>query len=121
MIEAAKITAKAFSEGEKRTLTIRAERIDPKHLVGGKAPKITAAHKVTEKHPTHEARFFDIEIKNQKSKIENVHVQLNHGSPADDEARLTAIAEDLLTAENAKDSPSLRPTTYDLHPTTYDL
>ncbi len=90
-----------FAVNEKRALTLRAEVIDPKHVIDGKPPATEAEHKRTEKHPTHQARFFQLKIKNQKSKI-----QLNHGDPADDEARLAAIAEDFL---------SLHPTTYDLH------
>ncbi len=91
-----------FAEREKRTLTLRAERIDPKYLtpLDGLPPHVEAEYKRAEKHPTHEARFFQLEIRNPQSAI---RIQLNHGDPADDEARLAAIAEDLLTESPGDD------------------
>lgn len=94
----------AFVERERRSLTIRAERIAPKYLVGEKSPIIEAEHKRTDRHPTHEARYYELTGIPEDGKTgipvsgnPAIRVQLNHGSPADDESRLAAIAEDFLS------------------------
>ncbi len=99
-----------FSKGEKRTLTLRAERIDPKYLTDGEPPSVEAEHKRTERHPTHESRFYEIQglgtwdlgpgennLHPTPYALRPVFVQLNHGHPADDESRLASITEDLLS------------------------
>ncbi len=101
-----------FMPTEKRTLTIRAERIDPKYLTDGEPPSVEAEYGRTERHPTHEARFYEIQglgTGNQGPGENNLHptphaprpvfVQLNHGDPAADEARLAVIAEDFLSPQ----------------------
>ena len=86
-----------FTLKEKRVLTLREERIDPKYLTDGKPPKVEAEHKRTGKYPTHEARHYQLRIADCGLRIDNdVKIQLNHGDPADDAERLVVITEDLL-------------------------
>ena len=86
-----------FDVKEKRVLTIRAERIDPKHLTDGRPPEIEAEHKRTECRPTHKARHYALVV----GRLNNpaIRVQLNHGNPADDETRLVEIAESILSVD----------------------
>ena len=88
----------AFLAGESRTLQL-SDCLPEGFLTKDAPSEVTAAHKTTEKHPTHEARFFSLKIAGQKSKLENVFVQLNGGDPADDEAHLAKVASDFLTME----------------------
>ena len=106
------IEKQPFAPNEKRMLTLRAEVIDPKYIIDGKPPSIEAEHKRTERHPTHESRYYEIQGlgirdlgigKNKNSQVP-IFMQLNHGNPADDEARLTAIAEDFLSLQPIADS-----------------
>ena len=97
-----------FAVHERRLLTIRAERIDPKyHVAGkptmqagkptmqaGKLPKVDAQQIRIERYPTHNARYYRITIDMQSMKI---NVQVNSGNPADDEAMLAEITEELLS------------------------
>ena len=95
-----------FAVNERRLLTIRAERIAPKYLVSDPnvSPSLTVPPSVEaiclgkERYPTHESRLFQLEI--EIAKLGIIQVQLNHGNPADDAARLAAIAEDLLTEDH---------------------
>ena len=83
-----------FAVNERRLLTIRAERIAPKYLVAGKPPKVDAQQVRIERYPTHNARYYRITIDMQSMKI---NVQVNSGNPADDEALLAEITEELLS------------------------
>ena len=74
-----------------RPLTIRPERIDAKHLTGGRAPAVTASRRA-EGDAVH--RHYAL-----AGLAAPGRVQLNGGDPADDADRLTAIAEDLLAPE----------------------
>ena len=85
-----------FAVNERRLLTIRAERIAPKYLVGGKPPKVDAQHIRIERYPTHTARYYRIDIDNQS---QAVNIQLNGGISADDEERLQDIVEELLAID----------------------
>ena len=71
-------------------LTLRAERVDPKHLTAGRPPAVEA--ELTANLDTHgiPRRHY------QLTKGVEAAVQLNHGDPADDPTRLRGIAEDLL-------------------------
>ncbi len=44
-------------------------------------------------------RYYRGEIRNLKSEIINVKIQLNHGDPADDQARLEEIVTDILNQQ----------------------
>ena len=111
-----------FAVNERRLLTIRAERIAPKYLIAGKPtsqtgkptsqagkptiqageptiqagrpPKVDAQQVRIERYPTHNARYYRITIDMQSMKI---NVQVNSGNPADDEALLAEITEELLS------------------------
>ena len=85
--------ARPFDPRERRTLTVRTERIDPRHLQSGRPPHIEAEHKRSRQHETHEARHYELDI----AALPNmVRVQLNGGSSADDETRLVEATENLL-------------------------
>ena len=83
-----------FAVNERRLLTIRAERVAPKYLIDGKLPKVDAQQVQIERYPTHIARYYRITIGKQSMKI---NVQVNDGNPADDEAMLAEITEELLS------------------------
>ena len=93
------IERQPFATGEVRQLAIRDERIAASLLTDGKPPTVEARHDRSESHPTHNARHYDLEIRNPQSAILNITVQLNHGDPADDAARLSRITENLLCEE----------------------
>lgn len=79
-------------------LTLRAEVIDPKYLIDGEAPPVEAEHKRTERHPTHESRYYEIQGPGTRDLGPGTaRIQLNHGNPADDEYRLTVITEDFFS------------------------
>ena len=110
-----------FDGNERRMLTLRAERIAPKYLVSDPdvspeptiPPIVEAEHKRTERHLTHEARHYELKVIGHRSEVvgnktedrspmtydllPTTFIQLNHGDPVDDEMRLAAIAEDLLS------------------------
>ena len=101
MAEAVKIAAKAFDKGEVRTLMVRdcSESSIENQKSKIENVEIAATLKAAKKHPTHEARFYEIAISGSAMGGSAARVQLNHGDPADDEQRLAEIAEDLLTEE----------------------
>lgn len=92
-----------FAEGEKRPLALRTERIDPARLIDGEAPTVEAEYERIKRLPTHEARFYEITGLPSAARI-----QLNHRDSRHDEARLVAIAENLLSAEPISLLPEIR-------------
>ena len=80
-----------FAPGEKRALMIRNPGAPGN---GSPEVRVEATHKRTGTFGRH---YEMVAGKKQPP----VFIQLNHGNPADDERRLIAIAEDLLSAENA--------------------
>ena len=88
MAKLPEIEKKLFTPGEKRTLSLNAAKLDPKHLVGGKAPMVEATFERSQRWPSHEGRFYGL--------TGDVRVQLNHGDPADDEQRLVEHTESFL-------------------------
>ncbi len=108
------IQIKPFAPHEKRLLALDKSRLDAKQLVKGKPPRIEATHKRTERYPSHEARYYELQgIGNREQGAgEKLHptpyalcpvfIQLNRGDPADDEQRLAAIAANILTTENTE-------------------
>ena len=97
-----------FEVNERRLLTIRAERIAPKYLIAGKPtmqagkptmqagrlPKVDAQQVRIERYPTHNARYYRVAIETVSWAV---NIQLNSGNPADDEALLAEITEELLS------------------------
>ena len=90
-----------FAVNERRLLTIRAERIAPKYLIAGKPtkqagrlPKVDAQQVRIERYPTHNARYYRVAIETVSWAV---NIQLNSGNPADDEAMLAEITEELLS------------------------
>ena len=83
-----------FAVNERRLLTIRAERIAPKYLIAGKLPKVDAQQVRIERYPTHNARYYRVAIETVSWAV---NIQLNSGNPADDEALLAEITEELLS------------------------
>lgn len=88
-----------FEPREKRALSLRAEKIDPKYLSAGKAPAVEAEHKRTDRHAWGKARHYQLRIAAFGGGLRNVRIQLNHGDLKDDEQRLTEIMEDTLAPE----------------------
>lgn len=90
-------TTRAFDPHEKRALTLRAERLDPKHLVKGKSPFVEAEHSRIQTHAWGKARHYELTMEAPGTAggktPATVSVQLNHGDPADDETRLAEIME----------------------------
>lgn len=102
-----------FEVNERRLLTIRAERIAPKYLVAGnptiqagRPPKVDAQQVRIERYPTHNARYYRIEIETVSWAV---NIQLNSGNPADDEALLAEITEELLSDNPVEDEDEHHP------------
>lgn len=81
-----------INPGQTRRLSLRTDRIDPKHLVGGKAPQVEAI--CVKKHKTTWGGFTEHDLSI------GARVMLNHGvnqvyrDDSHDVHRLTEIAED---------------------------
>ena len=91
----------AFVEGERRTLEVRPERIDPARLEAGLAPAVEAECVDIFQHPTHRARHYRLATFaiTAISAIRDATVQINTPDDADDAATLRQIAEDLLVSD----------------------
>ena len=77
--------------GQRRRLAIRPERIDPALLADGRAPEVWAEYAFAGRAGWGDHRHFTLDGLRRATRV-----QLNRGQPRKDEARLTAIAEELL-------------------------
>ena len=74
-----------FSQGERRTLRCG-------------TTAVTAAPRGTQRHATHEARRYHVEMEG----LSPLNVQFNDGQPAEDQVRLERIVEDVIAARSVR-------------------